>query len=111
VRRPSLKELARGVASRQPLSGDAAVRLALEAASLAEYRAALILGRLHLCGNCSRYTFASDPASAGACAIHGDGLLAFAMPFGCRDFAASTTPAAPEYLPDPDGARARRYAP
>lgn len=107
VRRRSLRELAEEVADRQPLRGDAAVRVALEAASLAEYREALILSRLHLCGNCSRYTLGPDPAGAGTCAMHGDGLMAFAMPFDCRDFAASTTPAAPDYLPDPDGARAR----
>ena len=70
-----------------------------DAAGLNYWRASLLLGRLDLCGNCSRYTFGLDPAGAGTCSVHGDGLLAFAMPFDCRDFKVSPTPTAPAHLP------------
>jgi hypothetical protein len=70
-----------------------------DATPLAEFCEALLRGRLHLCGNCSRYSFGPDPANAGTCSVHGDGLLAFAMPFDCRDFEVSPTPTAPAYLP------------
>jgi hypothetical protein len=90
-----LRELAVEAAGREQ-----AIAAARDTVPLSEYRAALILGRLQLCGNCSRYTFGQDPASAGTCALHGEGLLAFAMPFGCRDFGASRVPAAAAYLPD-----------
>ena len=78
-----------------------AIQAAAQAASpvLDDFRQALVLGRLHVCGNCSRYTFGQDPAGAGTCSVHGDGLLAFAMPFDCRDFEVSPTPTAPSYLP------------
>jgi hypothetical protein len=76
-----------------------AIIAAREAAGLDYWRATLLLGRLHLCGNCSRYIFGHDPAGAGTCSMHGDGLLAFAMPFDCRDFLVSPTPAAPAFLP------------
>src|ERR1700686_3749997 len=59
-----------------------AISAARDAAPLSEYRAALMLGRLRLCGNCSRYTFDQDPAGAGTCALHGKGLLALDAP-GC----------------------------
>jgi hypothetical protein len=85
----------------EAMDREKAIAAARDAAPLAGYRAALILGRLHLCGNCSRYTFGQDPAGAGACSKHGDGLLAFAMPFDCRDFAVSAIPTAPAYLPEP----------
>lgn len=100
-RRPTLKELAEQVAWRQPLRGDAAMRVAMETASLAQYRAPLLFGRLHLCGNCRRYTFGQDPGGPGTCALHREGLLAFAMPFYCRNFTVSATPTAPDYLPTP----------
>jgi hypothetical protein len=79
-----------------------AVIAARDAAPLSEFRGAMLLGRLGICGNCGRYTSGSDPAGAGTCSLHGDGLLAFAMPFQCRDFQVSKTPAAPAYLPGPD---------
>jgi len=88
-----------------PATNVATVAMSHVAKGLDDFREALLLGRLHLCGNCSRYTFGSDPAGAGTCAIHGDGLVAFAMPFRCRDFAVSKNPIASDYLPDPDGTR------
>jgi len=84
-----------------------AIIAARDAADLEHWRAALILGRLHLCGNCTRYSFGEDPAGPGTCALHGEALLAFAMPFKCSDFAASATPAAPAYVPDAALARAK----
>jgi hypothetical protein len=64
---------------------------------LDDFRQALALGRLHVCGNCSRYTFGTDPAGGGTCSLHGDGLLAF-LPFDCRDFTGAETPTAPASL-------------
>ena len=89
-----LRELAASAADREKATASAR-----DAAPLGEYRAALVHGRLHLCGNCSRYSFGADPATAGTCALHGEGLLAFAMPFDCGDFEVSATPTAPAYLP------------
>jgi hypothetical protein len=79
---------------------------AVNAAKLEGFRASLILGRAHLCGNCSRFTFGADPGAAGTCALFGEGLVPFAMPFYCAQFEVSDTPWAPAYLPDLDGARA-----
>lgn len=70
----------------------AAIASARDASGLDRWREALALGRLHLCGNCARYTFGADPAGAGTCALHGDGLLAFAMPFDCADFTMRPAP-------------------
>jgi hypothetical protein len=110
VRRPSLKDLAKQVIERQPISGEADIRRAIakaiEAARLVDYRAALLLGRLHLCGNCVQFTFGPDIAGSGSCALFGDGLVPFAMPFYCSKFQASATPAAPSFLPDEDGTMA-----
>lgn len=110
VRRPSLMELAEEVASRQPLRWDAATRGAIEDASLAEYRAALVLGRLHVCGNCDAFQFRDDPAGLGRCSRFDSESWAF-VPFQCGGFAIGATPAVPAYLPDPAGAlaRAREY--
>lgn len=76
----------------------AAISTARDAAGLEEWRAPLVLGRLHLCGNCARHTFGADPGGLGTCAVHGEGLVAFAMPFHCPEFQASKAPSAPEYL-------------
>lgn len=83
-----------------------AVLAARDAAPLSEYRAALILLRLHVCGNCAAFQFGSDPASLGECLRFNVEAWPF-VPFGCVGFEASRTPAAPDYLPDPAGARVR----
>jgi hypothetical protein len=75
-----------------------AVIAARDAAGIEYWRAPLLLGRLHLCGNCSRYAFGLDPTGSGMCSLHGAGPLAFAMPFDCTDFLVSQTPTAPEFL-------------
>jgi hypothetical protein len=110
VRRPSLRDLAKQVLERQPISGEADVRRAIakaiEAARLTDFHASLLLGRLHLCGNCAHFKFGTDPAAPGDCAVFGEELLPFAMPFYCAKFQASATPAAPSFLPDEDGKRA-----
>jgi hypothetical protein len=80
-----------------------AVSEAINAARLEDFRASLIRGRLHLCGNCSHFTFGADPAGPGSCALFGDGLVPFALPFNCVEFQVSDTPSAPAYLPDPEG--------
>jgi hypothetical protein len=105
MRQPSLRELAEKVTERAPVTlaaeRDGAIRSATASPALARFREALTLGRLHLCGNCARYTFGPEPAGAGTCSIHGDGLLAFAMPFGCRGFRVSERPPAPDFLRKP----------
>jgi hypothetical protein len=78
---------------------------ARDAAGLEYWRGPLLLGQLQLCGNCSRYAFGHDPAGSGRCSLHGDGLLAFALPFDCPDFAVSPSPTAPEFLTESVRAR------
>ena len=93
MRQPSLKELAAEVAKRIPATLAAERSVSIQAAryaaadALERLHAGISSGRLRICGDCSRYTFGSDPAGAGNCALHGDGLLAFAMLFDCREFA------------------------
>jgi hypothetical protein len=105
MRQPSLRELAEKVTERAPatlaVERAGAIRAATASPALAHFRVALTLGRLHLCGNCAHFAFGPEPAGPGLCSIHGDGLLAFAMPFDCRDFAVSNAPTAPDFLPKP----------
>jgi len=63
-----------------------------------EYFAALLLGRLSLCGNCAQFQFGEDPAALGQCTHFHCEAWPF-VPFSCSEFKASPTPAAPEYLP------------
>jgi hypothetical protein len=103
MRQPSVRDLASRVADRQvPTLGvehRRAIIAAGESARLEDYRAALWLGLLHICGNCSRYSFGPDPAGPGTCAQHGGGLMAFRMPFACPDFQTSRSPTMPDYTP------------
>jgi hypothetical protein len=89
-----LHELDAEAAARQ-----GAIIAAEDAANLEEWHAPLVLGRLHLCGNCVHYTFGQDPAAPGTCSKHGDGLLAFAMPFECQEFVISRVRTARKFLP------------
>ena len=74
---------------------------------LSDFRAALALGRLHVCCNCRQFEFAADPTALGHCRRFHVETWPF-VPFWCVGFTSSTTPAAPEFLPDPaDGARIR----
>ena len=104
--RASLKDLAKQVLERQPISGEADVRRAIgkaiEAARLTHYSAALLLGRLQLCGNCAGFQFAADPAALGHCTRFGVEAWPF-VAFRCLGFEVSTAPAAPSFLPDPGG--------
>lgn len=81
-----------------------------DAAKLAEWRAALMLGRLVLCGNCSAFQFGADPTGFGHCQRFDTEAAPF-CPSPCAGFAPSATPTAPAYLPDPDCAPnlAREY--
>jgi len=101
VRQPSLKQLAQQVIDRQPITSEAdrqrVIIGARDAAPLHDFREALIVGRLHICANCERFTFATDPAAIGLCRLHGE-ALPFAV-FRCSDFIAATTPSAPAYAP------------
>jgi hypothetical protein len=83
-----------------------AIIQARDAAPLSDFRAAFVMGRLHLCGNCSRFIFGADPGALGHCQRFNLETAPF-VPFWCAGFEVSRTPAAPDYLPDPDGARAR----
>jgi hypothetical protein len=75
------------------------IRAASEGTQLRQYRDALVLGRLHLCGNCARFVFGPDPAGPGVCSKFGFGLVPFLAPFWCSAFAPSDNPVAPELLP------------
>jgi hypothetical protein len=110
MRQPSLKQLAARVIQRQPITL-AAERCGTIVAErndtdLDYWRAPLVLGRLHLCGNCAAFQFGSAPAGLGRCSRFHAETAPF-VPLWCAGFEASHTPAAPDYLPDPDGARAR----
>lgn len=112
VRLHSLKELARAVIARQSLPTIARpVAHAYDAAALSNYREALLLGRLVICANCARFVPRSDTAGLGHCQRFDTDAWPFA-PFWCSGFKPSNRPVAPDFLPDPDGARAcaKEYA-
>jgi hypothetical protein len=75
------------------------IRAVVEAADLKEFRVALKAGNLHVCGNCTHFTFAANPIDAGTCSKFGPGLAAFHLPFWCSGFERSANPPAPEYAP------------
>lgn len=77
---------------------------ARDATNLAGWRAALVLGRLVVCGNCNAFQFGADPAALGHCQRFDTEAAPF-CPFPCEGFAPSETPTARDYLPDPDSAR------
>ena len=110
MRQPSLKQLAARVIQRQPIILEAerhsAIVAARDAADLDYWRAPLVLGRLHICCNCQLFAFAADPGALGHCRRFNLEAAPF-LPFWCAGFEVSRTPPAPDYLPDPDGARAR----
>ena len=66
---------------------------------LSDFRAALMLGRLHVCCNCGHFSFASHASAMGNCRRFNVEAWPF-VPFWCSGFAASNTPAAPEYVAD-----------
>jgi hypothetical protein len=104
--RQSLKDLARAVSERQPVEQS---RKALQESlsRLTEFRAALVLGRLVVCGNCAHFQTAREPTCLGSCQRFQVEAWAL-VPFSCSGFKISAHPQAPEFLPDPDGARTRR---
>ena len=53
-----------------------------------DFRAALMLGRLHVCCNCALFNFAPDPAGLGRCRHFGVEAWPF-VPFWCSAFVAS----------------------
>jgi hypothetical protein len=70
------------------------------------FGAALIMGHLVICANCARFLPNPDATALGRCGRLDVESWAFA-PFACGGFAVSKRPALPEFIPDPDGARAR----
>ena len=110
MRQPSLKQLAARVIQRQPVTRAAercsAIVAARDAADLNYWRAPLVLGHLHLCGNCAAFQFSPDPAGLGRCSRFNIEAAPF-VPFWCAGFEVSRIATAPDYLPEPDGARAR----
>jgi hypothetical protein len=115
MRQPNLRELAARVTDRQRLALDAdrrrAIIVARDAAPLADFRQALLLGRLVICGNCSRFEFGAPPAGTGTCTRWQVEAFPF-VPFWCAGFELSKTPTAPAFVSDLDGAsaKAREYA-
>jgi hypothetical protein len=89
LRQPSLKELARAVlGARQPVTRaeiTQAIAQAREAAGLADYRDALTLGALHLCGDCRHFSFGPEVAGLGKCARYNVKAWPF-VPFICPGF-------------------------
>jgi hypothetical protein len=82
-----------------------AIIAARDAAPLADFRAALLLGRLVICGNCAHFAFGAEAGGVGHCRRFGCEAWPFA-PFVCSGFTMSPTPTAEAYLPDRDGAKA-----
>lgn len=71
-----------------------------------EFKAALLLGRLHLCANCSHFIPGPGPLDIGHCQCFD--VESFPLvPFECSGFRVSPKPQVPQLLPDPDGAGAR----
>ena len=75
------------------------------AALLTDFRTALVLGRLVVCGNCARFEPGSVPDGLGHCRQFGRETWPL-VPFICGAFLVSPRPIAPAYLPDLDGASA-----
>jgi hypothetical protein len=50
-----------------------------------DFRAALLLGRLHVCCNCSAFTFGTEPAGVGRCERFDVEAWPF-VPFWCSAF-------------------------
>ena len=78
-----------------------AILAARDAADLESWRAALRAGRLHLCANCTRFTFGNDPAGMGHCDRYGAETHPFVTMLRCAGFQAhgQDTAPAPDYLP------------
>jgi hypothetical protein len=110
MRQADLRALAAKVTERQPvtLASDrrAAIIRARDSADLASCRDALVLGRLHVCCNCTAFAFGNDPAGLGRCQRFSVDTAPF-VPFWCAGFEPSRRAVTPDYLPDPDGVRAR----
>jgi uncharacterized membrane protein len=76
-----------------------AIAAARDAAPLADFRAALVTGRLYLCCNCAQFAFTADPAALGRCHRFSVEAAPF-IPFWCVGFEPSLRPVAPDYLPN-----------
>ncbi|HXQ31811.1 MAG TPA: hypothetical protein VN790_07605 [Steroidobacteraceae bacterium] len=64
----------------------------------AEFRAAVALGRLHLCGNCSRFAVGRNPTGPGHCVFFNIETWPY-VPFNCSRFEVSPAPAAADPKP------------
>lgn len=91
----------------QHRSGDRGARddIGHGTALLTDFQAALVLGRLFICGNCAYFTAGTDPGGLGHCRQFSAATWPF-VPFICGSFRMSPRPSAPAFLPDPTGARA-----
>ena len=72
---------------------------------LADFRTALVLGRLVVCGNCANFEPGAELDGLGHCRQFTRETWPL-VPFICGAFVVSPKPIAPAYLPDLDGARA-----
>lgn len=82
-----------------------AIAAARDVAPLADFRAALTLGRLHVCCNCGHFSFGVEPAGLGHCERFNVEAWPF-VPFWCAGFEASDMLAAATDLKKPESARA-----
>lgn len=71
---------------------------ALESSCLHDFRYALTLGRLQICGNCLHFTAGQEPNPAGHC-THYDADTEPFIPFDCPAYCPGDKPLAPAYMP------------
>lgn len=76
---------------------------------LSDFRAALLLGRLHVCCNCHQFSFAAHASGMGNCRRFNVEAWPF-VPFWCSGFQLSGAPVAPEFVPDRISGKERRSA-
>lgn len=74
-----------------------AILAARDGASLGDFRAALVVGRLHVCCNCSAFSFGADAAGVGHCERFNVDAWPF-VPFWCSGFKAAIRPLAPDFV-------------
>jgi len=103
MRQPDLRGLAKKVSERQPVVLVADQRRAIiaarDASDISEFPNALRAGALQICCNCSKFTFAADPAAPDQCALLREEVWPF-VPFTCGTFTLSKDPVAPQYVPE-----------
>ena len=86
-----------------------AILAARDTAGLEHFRDGLVMDRLHLCGNCTRFTLGKiGPGGLGWCDRYETDAYPFVPMLRCAAFSARANAPAPACLPDPVGRRARQ---